>query len=486
MNSLSLRQDSVLRKLSLLQQGLIFLGTCSLSLLGLWLAIPIYYIVLFFGAIGGAIIISRSATLILFTYLASVILIGLRMDKQEHQVGALEVLVALVMCSAILYIGYRKIILKEQLSFNPLLYTLLAYTIWVLSTGLLSISYGNNNVNDWFREFLAFSPLFVVPLLYRLAAKEVEQLEKYFLLFLLLFGGIIFLISVYRVRSTMLQSTFLFQTGFARFDIMNGAFMTLLLFSLAGFKRFSKHPYVMAISILTAIVGFILTFNRTSWVAMCFCLPLLYIIAPKDEKTQMKKVIARGILLSIILSTILLILFPFASTLVQFFFGHFLTSSHVKSDASLLGRYVEWRYVLKQIFNTPLTGVGFGGHYWLYGWLSGYSYSTGYTHSGILLLLLKGGIVGFILMAITFGSFIVLGIRLSRSAFLQPLERSLVRVGLVSIAFLVFQMLTVGIFIHRELIWYLGLVWGYFLVKKEKVDLLRSAKEHTQAVTAGE
>ena len=97
--------------------------------------------------------------------------------------------------------------------------------------------------------------------------------------------------------------------------------------------------------------------------------------------------------------------------------------------------------------------------------------------------LLALGLVGTLLFATAYAGFIRLGWTLARSAHLDDRERSLVRVGLVVIVYISIMSMTVGLILHREILLYLGVVWGWFLVCYERVQ--RRSTEHVPELGDG-
>jgi O-antigen ligase len=266
----------------------------------------------------------------------------------------------------------------------------------------------------------------------------------------------------------MLASTYLFQTSFKSVDILNSSVMTLGFLSLLSIEWRKNWRILYAAAAGISFIGVILTFHRTGWVAIIIAMLLLLLLSVARERAVLLRYGIRLVGIGIVLSAICIALIPLAQSIFLFFFARFLSSSNVSSDVSLLGRFVEWRYVIAQIAKTPILGVGFGGQYYMYGWLVGFSTMTGYTHNGYLLLLLKGGIVGFAAMMIAQIKFFILGIKLSRSPLLTDKEKVLAKVGMLALVILFIEMQTLGLFIHREILWYIGLIWGVFSVSYEK------------------
>ncbi|HET9135633.1 MAG TPA: O-antigen ligase family protein [Candidatus Kapabacteria bacterium] len=461
-------------KLSLGQQAAIMGGSTVFFLVG-QLFLPTWILLCLPIGVFGFIVVSRDPGRLLLTYLCSIIAVGIRMNKEVLKIGPLEAIVGFIMCFALAYIWHKKFVNKKDVINHNALYFLIAYTIWVGISGLLSIVDGRNTISDLFRDFLVFSPLIVLPILYPMASDHDSGLEKKMFCFLILAELAIVTVSGLLIRNGFLSAAYIYQTGTARYDIMNGAFMIFIFFALLLSEKRTKYQILYTIGTLLGVVSLVLTLDRTSWGAVLLCFPLLTIFAPKEQRQRGLKIIFSILILFILILILIIILKPIIWVWLQFTFSHFLTSANVKTDASLLGRFIEWRYVIKQILMTPITGIGFGANYWIYSWLHGYSFAWSYTHNGFLQLFLKGGVVGFLLMMTVFIKFFRIGVSISKSEKLSVIEQNMIRVGLVSMIFIAIQMLTLGIFIHRELLWYVGIIWGYFIVKyrktKEPLDL---------------
>src|SRR5205814_2043711 len=126
----------------------------------------------------------------------------------------------------------------------------------------------------------------------------------------------------------------------------------------------------------------------------------VFLLADRNERK-------RGVRFMLLFAATLLPLFLFAFFFIPLFhisvllgIQKFFSSANLKSDISMYGRYVEWRYILKPISSSFITGQGFGATYWLYGWLSGYSMESAFTHNAFFAVMLRTGIVGFILLLV--------------------------------------------------------------------------------------
>jgi O-antigen ligase len=136
----------------------------------------------------------------------------------------------------------------------------------------------------------------------------------------------------------------------------------------------------------------------------------------------------------------------------------------VKTDLSLVNRYIEWRVLFRFIRASPLVGYGFGARYFDYDWLLGYSLWTGYSHNAFLYVLLKSGVIGFTAL---FGAFVLLmfrALKLSRSIYLKANQRAAMRVAFaLSFTMLITSMTLNALGDRTALVW-LGIVWGSVMI----------------------
>ncbi len=412
----------------------------------------------------------RNEFVLLASYILVLIVVGLHEREEAMSVGPIEILTAFIMIAVLLYVVYKKLIYKRDLSFHPSLLLIIGYVFWAATSSILSIANEDNTFNYAFREFLSFSSLVVLPVLIRDVRKKYDSFDKY-MFYLMIFGWLLILVvSVQHIRSTVAQATYLYETGFARYDVMNSSVLLLLFLGMLMLEVSWKKRIPFFIGMVIAVGGILISFARTSWVGIVFSIPLLILVSPRMQRKRGFRAILLMGGAGLLAFGIVYFSFPLIKAIVQFSFQHFTSSSKVGTDPSLVNRYIEWGYVFKQIFQTPITGVGFGGRFTLYNWLGGVVYRTGYTHNGMMVLLLKGGIVGLFLVMTAFISFFVLGIRVMISKVLTDKERMIARVGVISIVFMFFHMMTLGLFIHREVMWYLGLIWGYFIAFYEQIQ----------------
>jgi O-antigen ligase len=456
-------------KLSAINQIFLGFGVLLVCIIGQFFA-PIELIAAGIIGITLGYVILRNDLLMLISYISIILLVKLRM--RQEGVSPIDIMAGLLMTGIFLtFIIKRKLFLRKQtLAPNNAYYFVVLFAIWTSVISFIYIAADKITFNFWYRELLIFSPLLFIPILFVNAVEKNEHSLKILAGFLLIIWFFVQVASVILVRNSMQNALFLYETGRANFDISNSAFMIIVFLSLSTIEAEKERKKYYVVGILISVVGLLLTFNRTNWLITIGLLPILFFMAPKAEHKNRNKVILSLLLLTVVTVLSLLFLAPSnIQLLIKWFFAHFLTSSGVKTDPSLVNRYIEWRNVWQQILSTPISGVGFGGYFKNYAWIGGITVEAYYTHSGVLGILLKSGIVGFILIFTAYIKFFLLGCKLAYSKLLSDRERALTRAGILIIIFIVFQMLTLNPFMHREILWYLGLVWAYFIYLERKV-----------------
>lgn len=471
-------------RLSVWSQIAILCGVTLLLFVGQFL-IPIEYLVALAILVFLGVTFLRSESVIVAAFSAIVIIVKLQERDPAEGMSLLDILAGILICGAVLYLVYRKLFRREPIAPHPAVYPAYLFALWATIGGALSVVQGITTPVSVLREFLLYSPLIVLPALFCSAAEHDRLFERRYFYLLLGLGAIVLMASIVRVRSTMAAATYLYQTGFSVSDVISGAFVIFLFFALASVETDRKRRWLYLLGMLGGAASLLLTFNRTSWAATAVCLPMLVLSFRGIQRTTASKLLLRLVIAMGLIMTVLYFTMPIAQLMLKYFYGRLITTSNVRTDISLVNRYIEWRYVLRQILETPILGVGFGGKYSLYSWIPGFTFASGYSHNGVMVILLKGGIVGFLLFATTYVWCIFIGVRLSLSDRLSKLDSTLVRVGLVTIFYISIESLTSGLILHREMLFYLAFIWSFFFVTERRYRLAAAAGTPPIALPAG-
>jgi O-antigen ligase len=285
---------------------------------------------------------------------------------------------------------------------------------------------------------------------------------------------ILLIVNLLYLKSRIASAFYLYETGRAQFDIFLNSLLLFSFISLGFNKQNRQKTFLLIIASLLCIVGIIICFYRTIWLTDILMLPVLFLLGTKSENKQGIKFLLKLLIIVSAIGIILFYISPLFSLLIRNYLNRFQSSSQVTTDPSLVNRYVEWRGVIKGFLSSPIAGIGFGGRYFSYAWVAGFSAFVTYTHNGYLYVLLKTGIIGFIFFSIAYIGLVYQGIRLSRNDFLKPEQRALVRAGTVFLISLLSINITANFLVGRDAMLWAGIVFGYFLVCKKYL----TSKEH--------
>jgi O-antigen ligase len=450
------------KSISVLNACFILAGTCIYFFYG-QLLFPIWVLLLPPIAIGIGIISLLSESITFFIFAITAALIQLKPDHggafstADAMAGAA---ITWVMISVIL----KKIFSPEQHIVGSKEYFIfMLYFVWIILVGISNLLFFHTPFAGWYRDILLFTPLVLIPPLFSNIDLKKKSDKTIFYGTMLILCIIYFIASVVRVRSSFLTSTYLFEVSYGALNIIIGPCMTFVFFNLLLTEKKGKERYFFFIGIIISMLIIFLTHNRTMWVLTPVGIVFTLFFIRKEEWKKFYKLVLYLLSFFVSLVGILYLAFPFVRTLVRFFLSYILTSSNFRTDISLLGRYIEWRYVIESIKDSPIVGHGIGNGYRLYNWFGGYFISSSYTHNAYLGALLKGGIVGFILLFAAYIGFIWKGIRLLNTRVLSGVERGLIRAGISTLLILLIADGTFNMFGHRDVMLYVGITWGYFI-----------------------
>ena len=402
------------------------------------------------------------------TYIGIIIAVKLR--SKQSEISLIDIAAGILMTGILFsFLFQKKLLLRKSLVPHSAIFLVILFALWTSGISLLNIITDKTTVESWYREFLTFSPLIFIPILFNGVVEKNEGSLKLFVKFLLVLWFIEEIASVLLIKQSMHDAVFLYQTGRAVFDVLGSSVMIFIFLSLSSAESNIKKRKYYIIGILISIIGLLLTFNRTGWIMTIILVFVMLITTPKPLRKNRNSTIIPIFFILLIGTASLLLLFPIFQLIAKWATYKFITASNLKTDASLYNRYVEWRYVWQQILSTPISGVGFGGQFKDYVWITGNTVYSFYTHSGVLGILLKSGIVGLILLLTAYIRFFVIGCKLLFARALTDMERALVRAGLFVILLISLHSLTLNPFMHREILWYLGLVWAYYIYLEQKV-----------------
>lgn len=439
----------------------------------LWI-LPLPPIAIFIG-----IYLIKRESVSLSIFILTVTLIQL---KSEHSgFSIFDALAGMVVVGILAFLFVKKIFFANKYSLESNEYNLFFLSlIWIIVIGISNLIFSDTKFESWFRDSLVFSPLIVIPWMF--LSLDLNKRRDSLLVYgvMLLIWIICIFVSIVNLRSSLLVSTYLFEITYHGANLISGPFMIFVFFHLLISEEKKKKKYFLFLGLLISIASMLLVKNRTIWILTITGICLTPFFLQKQYRKNSYKVFALLFIIFIFAITILYFRFPFFRIFLKFFISYLQSSSNLRTDPSLVGRYIEWRYAWEAIRQSPLVGYGVGSTYHTYNWFLGYFINAGYTHNGYLGTLLKGGIIGFILLFLAYIGFIRKGIVLLRIQLLGQKERAFIRAGITILLLLLIATTTFNMFAHRDVLLYVGLIWGYFLyIERTKVRNLQSTTTKT-------
>ena len=405
--------------------------------------------------------------LLLYIYINALSLIATRAEGY----GLVYVITAVLTSAIVLGLIFRLSLSRKDpiLVKNSQIFFYLFF-IFGTCTGIAGLLLWSNSPLATLLEVSVILPFLVLPV-YIYSVMELDSTrEKIFRFSILVLWIILLIVNILYLKSRIASAFYLYETGRAQYDIFLNSLLLFTFISLGFCKKSTKIKLTFLIGAVLCIVGIIMCLYRTIWLTDILMLPILYLLSERKEKKDGAKFLV--ILLTIlILSVIILFLVsPLFSLLLRNYLARFQSASQVSTDPSLVNRYIEWRGVIKAFLSSPIIGLGFGGRFFDYAWISSFSGFKTYTHNGYLNILFKTGIVGFIFFTIAYVSLIIQGIKLSRNKYLNPEHRAFARAGTVFLISLLSINITLNFLAGRDAMLWGGLVFGYFLLCEKRIS----------------
>jgi O-antigen ligase len=422
-------------------------------------------------------IIARNPGAAFVAFASCLVVLQLKSVADKTSISIVEIVMGMLILYIMgLYFVKIKVIGINALTRNKYYLIFLLFFAWTALVGVLNVFSGQHSFEDWGRDFLLWSPLLVMPVLYQLYKRDAAYNYKHEFVFLIILWVCIFVAAVIKIRSSLSQISFLFQLGRASFDITNAAFMIYLFLAVSCIEKYRKKLIWFLLALGISFVGLILTFNRTTWISVILFTFIMLFLMPKTERRIGFKHFMIFLSLFAVLGVVLFLTVPFVHIGVLYFWQKFQSAGMVTTDASFLNRLHEWEIVLNRIWESPLLGYGLGGMYNLYEWLVGFSHLTGYTHNAYLGILFKSGLIGFILIATAYIGILRTAFLLLKHTNVSQLEKAMLRACIATLLMMLLNANTVNIFAHREIMFYIGMIWGFvmYVDQKSKSEAVQS------------
>jgi O-antigen ligase len=362
-----------------------------------------------------------------------------------------------------------RIRLMESEQFGKSLPLLLFMLFWVWAIIVTCIGFlRGNNPTEALREFLNLSPLLFLPILYHKYIGNDSESERSIFIGVLMIAVFTIFLNISRVRSAIIEAAVVENVGGSHSDESLPCLMILISVSFLMYVRRFRYLLLSSSLLLLGLLGLIVTFRRSLYIATIVALLPLFILGNNTEKK-------RGILnFSIIcmLAGTALALLSNSVRLVRILlinYGlRFLSSQHLGTDLALRDRYAEWRETWSAITQSPIIGYGFGAQLRHFSVIVKIHRFQAFTHDSYLYFLFKTGFVGATLFFGVFLLFLFKGLRLARSAQIGEFHRAIIRASTAFLIVLLIGSYTDTYLEHRPALVWTGLIWGYFLALEQK------------------
>lgn len=372
----------------------------------------------------------------------------------------------------LLVIIERKLFQDRKVTPTKMLIPFSLFLLWGSGVGLLNTALGGVQFEQWYREVLLWAPLFLMPIYYQDIIEKKLNPEQFLKWSLLLLWIAVFLASYLKIRNNLVQAAYLFQIGISRYDTINGAFMMFVFLSLAMLEE-KKSRLLLVGGFFFSVGSLILTFGRTAWFASVMFMPVVVILGSKGERKNGRGFIWLLLGSAVIFGVVGYMYIPTVKLALNFFWSKVTSVSLGNKDASMYNRYIEWSGLFQYVKDLPLTGGGLGATFKNYNWLLGVTGQAHYTHSAYLGVVLKTGIVGFVLLFISIVGSIVQGLRFLRDKRLTPTEKAYLRAGIATMLYTAVIGYTGNVFYQREMMMYIAFYWCYCIgieYKRKQLD----------------
>ena len=428
----------------------------------------IEYLLVAAAAVWAAVLFFRDARVRFLSVLALMVVLGLRTERDPNSI--LEYLAAALFTGSLLYIIIKhKFIDHTPFVPSSLFIFFSLYLVWGGVVGLTQVIGGGTGIERWYRDLLLFvCPLFLLPVFYYEIIKEKYDAEKILLGCLFSLWIIISVASIVKMRHNVVQAFYLYEIGTARIDNINAGFMIFVFFSLAMITE-GKKRWLLLVGLILSIATLAVSFGRTAWIATIVLLPVVFFLGDKKEKIRGLQfmLMACAVILPLFAAAFFLIPLVRLTTVVAV--DKLLSSSHLGTDLSMYNRYVEWRYALHHIVDSPIAGFGFGASFADYDWLRGFARQTPYIHNAGLTIMLKTGVIGVILISIPCIGYFLKGMKYFKGKFLDVREKAFLRAGIGLMLFALILGYTTPVFIERDESLYIALFWCFIIGIEHKI-----------------
>lgn len=401
----------------------------------------------------------------------------------EHQVSAVGYALGFILLTLIIYWTLKLRVFEwDRLVRSRVMAMLLVFVVWALVATVIGLANGNDP-STALRDILSFSPLVFTPLMYERFVRIDSQAERRMFWMAVGIAFVTLLYNISRVRSTAINAAGVTNVARGNSDETLSCLVMLVSASFLCSARSVRTAIVSGLFFILGVVGLMVTFRRTLYLAVIISLLLIFFLVGRAERRRgVGRLLAVGVTMLGVLGWVVSHNRVIKMLLVNYGL-RFTSSSHFRNDISLLDRVAEWRDAVQTSLRSPVFGHGFGAQFRHFVLELGYDRQQGFTHNSYLYYVLKTGFLGAILFYSVFFLFIYKGFQLARRTDLSLYQKIIVRAGLAYLVLLALGAYTDTYLEHRPALVWTGLIWGYFLALE--AARIPGAKPAEQLTSAG-
>lgn len=430
----------------------------------------------------GLWVILRNAFRSLLALIGIDVLISSRpqfLQASDSGLSPIDLLAGVVMVSILAYWTIRiRIVQDEPLSQTSAQLSLILFFLWsILVTAINSVLFENRPLVA-VRELLNLSPLFIIPILYlEIVSKHPDHEIR---IFGTLIGAsmLILVENVVHVRQSILDAVYLYEMGRGNIDLSIGALSVIGGASYLMFETRKSRIRWGILFLLLQIGGLIMSFSRTHYVVVPLVTLGIIFWGTRRERIRGMQGILKTLTIALVGIAVVVIQSRLAQLMLKRYIVQFTSSSHIRTDRSLLSRFAEWKGEWQSILHSPIIGHGFGSEFrFLQNVPATFHTWVGFSHNSYLYLIFKTGFLGALLFLYCYVWFISKGFQLSLNKHLTERDRMITRTGIGFLLISLFEAYMGPAFDSKAAMISVGLVWGYFLALDYRMKLSTTLTE---------
>lgn len=433
----------------------------SVLLIGSLFLVQQWIVIVALISIALGMVVASSGKLSLYAYLVACVGISFR-PYAIKGTDPLDVLAGVVLAGTMMPWLVRYLFVERTpLSVDRLHHIFLLFIAWGLFIGIGGIVFWNNTANNWLREFLIYSPLVILPVLYVRFFEPGSKSEKGLWILTLILATGVMIVTILRFRQNVVKAVYAWEMGRAIVDPAAAIFLIFIALSLAMSLRRDERRWWLYPIMLIGIGVLALSNFRTLWVGCIATLPILFFVATKEERSRGYRFMATIMTIVIMIGVIAYFTSPAFKLYILMLGERFLSTGKASTDISLLNRFIETNILLDYIASSPIVGYGFGAQFRLFDSIKGFSYDSGFAHNGYVFTVFKVGIVGAVLLYAAYFGFIRKIYQLASSSLHTVMDRAIARAALGFILTTLVTNTSLNIFADRSSLVWVGLIWGF-------------------------